>query len=269
VAFVQPEPARERTGQPAEARKIILATHSEKVLMSLAALQAGDDPATGRHGAETREIVVTSNVDKVLANLADVRGDIEARHAREKSPSVPHPEVSADRPEPAAANAEPVAKAPDIAPVAREPVALVASARPLGDAVPVMEASKLDRVRGGFVAPNGLQVSFGIQRAVYINGNLVTTTSLNVSSLGGVSPGTAGAPASSTLALIQSGAGNTFTPGVAGSPSSFATVIQNTLNGQKIQNLTVVDVTVNSLQMLRAINLQSSLRSAITDSLRR
>jgi hypothetical protein len=47
------------------------------------------------------------------------------------------------------------------------------------------------------------------------------------------------------------------------------TVIQNTLNNQKIQNVTVINATVNSLEILKGINLQSSLRSAVIDSLRR
>lgn len=38
---------------------------------------------------------------------------------------------------------------------------------------------KLDETRGGFEMP-GLQVSFGIERAVYINGALVVATSINI-----------------------------------------------------------------------------------------
>ncbi|MEM5278210.1 flagellin [Cupriavidus taiwanensis] len=38
---------------------------------------------------------------------------------------------------------------------------------------------KLDDMRGGFEMP-GLQVSFGIERAVYINGDLVVATSINI-----------------------------------------------------------------------------------------
>ena len=42
---------------------------------------------------------------------------------------------------------------------------------------------QLDTMRGGFEAPNGLQVSFGIERAVFINGELVAATRLIVSNL--------------------------------------------------------------------------------------
>ncbi|WP_439686888.1 Flagellin [Cupriavidus oxalaticus] len=42
---------------------------------------------------------------------------------------------------------------------------------------------KLDELRGGFEMPN-LQVSFGIERAVYINGALVVATSINIPDVG-------------------------------------------------------------------------------------
>lgn len=55
-----------------------------------------------------------------------------------------------------------------------------AEAHPFG---PVAEAERLDTVRGGFTTPAGLQFSFGIERAVYVNGDLVATTRLNLSNL--------------------------------------------------------------------------------------
>ncbi len=139
---------------------------------------------------------------------------------------------------------------------------------PFGSHQVAMSEQSLDGVRGGFVT-EGLNVSFGIERAVYVNGTLVTTTSLNVSDLGRIAAGR-GTTAfdTGTLALIQSGAGNTVSTGTI-SAATIGTVVQNTLDGQKIQNLTVINATVNSLGVLRGINLQSSLRGAIIDSLRR
>lgn len=144
-------------------------------------------------------------------------------------------------------------------------------ARAPGDGWVAVNEHELDAMRGGFTADNGLKISFGIERAVYINGNLVTATSLNVAAAGGSAA--AGTPAaaianSGTLALIRNGAGNTLVSGTV-PPGSMGTVIQNTLNDQKIQNLTVINATVNSLEILRGMNVQSALRSAVIDSLRR
>ncbi len=71
-----------------------------------------------------------------------------------------------------------------------------------------------------------------------------------------------------TIALIQNGSGNSVATGSL-SPATIGTVIQNTLDGQKIQNVTVINATANSLGMFRSLNLQSSLRGAVIDSLRR
>ena len=71
-----------------------------------------------------------------------------------------------------------------------------------------------------------------------------------------------------TLALIQSGTGNTVAPGTFSS-GAIGTVIQNTLDGQKIQNVTVINASTNSLGLLKGMNMESSMRGAISDSLRR
>lgn len=139
---------------------------------------------------------------------------------------------------------------------------------PFGDQQVAVSDTSLGSVRGGF-SGNGLNISFGIERAVYVNGTLVTTTSLNFGDLGQI---TAGRGATSldagTIQLIQNGVGNSVSTGSI-SPTSIGTVIQNTLDGQKIQNMTVINATVNSLGLLRSMNLGSSLRGAVIDSLRR
>lgn len=133
---------------------------------------------------------------------------------------------------------------------------------------PALDEADLDTVRGGFTTDSGLKISFGIERAVYVNGNLVATTSLTVSELGRISGGRAvpdvGADA---MMLIRNGAGNVTRLGDMG--GAVATIIQNTLNNQNISNLTVIDATVNSLQLSRGMDLHSTLRNAVTDALRR
>ncbi len=141
---------------------------------------------------------------------------------------------------------------------------------PWGGETVAMDVSRLDGVRGGFVAHSGLKLSFGIERAVYINGTLVTTTALNVSDLGNLSAGQAAVASlnGGTLAIVQSGTGNTFLPGVV-SASTIGTVIQNTLDNQHIQSVTTINATVNSGEIVRSMNLQQSVQNAITSSIRR
>jgi len=127
--------------------------------------------------------------------------------------------------------------------------------------------TNLEQMRGGFDTGSGLLVSFGIQRAVYINGNLVTTTSFNIPDVSKVTS-TEAAMLGSTIGttnVVQNGPGNTIQPGAL-SQAVAATVIQNSLNNQNIQNLTIIDTTTNSLGMLKSMNSQSTLRDALSNS---
>ena len=73
---------------------------------------------------------------------------------------------------------------------------------------------RLDATRGGFDLGNGLLASFGIERAVYVNGNLVSSTSVNIPDIGRITPDQASAlaAATGTVNIIQNGANNTVDP---------------------------------------------------------
>ncbi|HZX30849.1 MAG TPA: hypothetical protein VFF03_05830 [Rhodocyclaceae bacterium] len=140
---------------------------------------------------------------------------------------------------------------------------------PLDERVAALDASALDGIRGGFETPDGaLKFSFGIERAVYINGELVASTVLNLKDLQGVAgTGVPAALAGSALTVIQNGGGNGFSAQI--NPNQAGTVIQNTLNDQRIVNVTTINAAVNSAQVLRAMALQSAIRDGVVGSLRR
>jgi hypothetical protein len=145
----------------------------------------------------------------------------------------------------------------------------VAPPGPLGDSVVALDDDSLDQVRGGFEVPgSGLQFSFGIERAVYINGQLITTTVLTPLDQQAMSGGTrVEMLANGTLSVIQNGPGNGTSAQIGRDMS--ATIIQNSLNDQRIQNVTTINAAINSMQVLRALNLQSSVRDGIVGSLQR
>lgn len=140
---------------------------------------------------------------------------------------------------------------------------------PLDERVAALDASTLDGIRGGFETPDGgLKFSFGIERAVYINGELVASTVLNLKDLqSAVGAGVPAALAGSALTVIQNGSGNGFSAQI--NPNLAGTVIQNTLNDQRIVNVTTINAAVNSAQVLRAMALQSAIRDGVVGSLRR
>ncbi|HWH84762.1 MAG TPA: hypothetical protein VNU71_21250 [Burkholderiaceae bacterium] len=171
---------------------------------------------------------------------------------------------------PVSADARPVVAEAPPASVTR-PLTAAANpqrARPFGDRQVAVSDSSLDRVRGGFTV-DGLNITFGIERAVYVNGVLVTTTSLNLSDLGRLTAGRGTVSFDvGSLGVVQSGAGNLVASTIV-TAGNAGTIVQNTLDGQKIQNVTVINATANSLGVFRNLNLGSSLRSAVIDSLRR
>lgn len=140
----------------------------------------------------------------------------------------------------------------------------------------------LDSLRGGFNMGHGLMVSFGISRAVYINGALITETTLNVGRMADVTPAQATQLGQklTSLSLVQNGPDNTFASGpsttttgakgptvttIAGSTAG--TLIQNSLNNQQIRYQTIINTSSNGLGMVRAMNLNSTLTEAIQQSI--
>jgi len=164
-----------------------------------------------------------------------------------------------------------------------------------GFGMPVSIA-RLDAVRGGFDLGEGLQASFGIQRAVYVDGNLVTYLNVTIPDLAHITAQQATSLAAALGTVnVQVGSGNTFDPsssatgaashvGATVSPvaqtnapntpivtstvipasiaqANAATMIQNTVDNQVIRSLTTLNVSVNALNALRNQNLQQSLQT--------
>lgn len=132
---------------------------------------------------------------------------------------------------------------------------------------PAASDGALDSVRGGFDVGNGLLVSFGFQRQVYVNGSLAASTTLNIPDIGHMTPDQARALASlGTVNVIQNGTGNAFDRPVLAQAGG-ATVIQNSLDNQNLQSLTTIDAAVNGLDNFRSRNLQDSLQAGLIGSL--
>lgn len=127
----------------------------------------------------------------------------------------------------------------------------------------------LDRLRGGFDVGAGLMVSFGISRALFINGQLVTSTSFQAGDLSKLTPAQAealGQQISLRAQVVQNGPGNSVNPGAATVP--LATYVQNTRNNQTIRNQTVIEATTSGLSLVKNLNLQTTLNNAINGAVR-
>ncbi|MBK5206016.1 MAG: hypothetical protein JJD98_11600 [Polaromonas sp.] len=125
----------------------------------------------------------------------------------------------------------------------------------------------LDRLRGGFYLGTGLLVSFGISRAVYINDQLVTTTSFQLGNIARFTPAQAvvlSQQIASQVQIVQNGPRNTVEPGTLTMP--LATYIQNTLNNQTLRTQTVIQASTNGLSALKSMNLQATISETVANA---
>ncbi|HVL09029.1 MAG TPA: hypothetical protein VM512_07715 [Burkholderiaceae bacterium] len=125
---------------------------------------------------------------------------------------------------------------------------------------------RLDTMRGGFVTTQGLHVAFGIERAVYVNGELVASVNISIPDLGRITQEQARALANvnATMNLVQNGPANTFQPALE-NPLTVGTVIQNTLSNQQINSLLRIDAIVNTLEGFKNMHAQTALSQALAN----
>lgn len=128
--------------------------------------------------------------------------------------------------------------------------------------------NRLAEARGGFDVGQGLKISFGFVRTITINGDLVNRVSFNLPDLSRITEEQAKTASSAIAAagVVQNGPGNQIVKGGETPPFSAGMVIQNSLNDQKIQTLTVISTGVNSLSLLKAGNAYASFKDSLLGS---
>lgn len=125
---------------------------------------------------------------------------------------------------------------------------------------PPVVFDRLEALRGGFELPSGLQASFGFERVVYLNGELVATARVSIPDIGAITPEQARALANARqTTLLQVGQGNTFDS----ASTNGGLVIQNTMNNQDIQVLTKLDLGTNMLGHFQDLNADAALSDAL------
>ena len=126
---------------------------------------------------------------------------------------------------------------------------------------PVAPAT-LAALRGGFDIPGATNISFGIERAVYINGALVVDTRAQIPDLAQMTTAQATQLADAIAPLIvRNGAGNVadVVPGNVGT----LTIVQNSLDNQRIAGMTTLSVGVGTLGDYQARNAASALQDTL------
>ncbi|KAF0219265.1 MAG: hypothetical protein FD174_2351 [Geobacteraceae bacterium] len=128
---------------------------------------------------------------------------------------------------------------------------------------------ELAAMRGGYVAGDGLEITFGIERAVFVNGMLQAVNTLNIPKLGS-GPGQAlpDQLLDNMLIVRQNGAGNSISPALNSQQSGLFTLIQNSLDHAVIKNVTQINASVNVLNTFRDMNMRSLMNQQLVNAVK-
>jgi hypothetical protein len=130
----------------------------------------------------------------------------------------------------------------------------------------VASAEELASMRGGFVGTIGgqkLDLAFGIERVVSIDGEIVGSTRFRIPSLASLQ-----ALRALPTHALQSGPGNQVSADVAAAVGANLAVIQNSLDGQVLRQVTTIDASVRNLEAFRAARFGAALSQQFVMSLR-
>ncbi|GAB6196835.1 hypothetical protein [Lysobacter xanthus] len=122
-----------------------------------------------------------------------------------------------------------------------------------------IDPARLESMRGGFQTTSGLQVAFGIERSVAVNGAVVSSTRIDIPDVSRITVEEARQLAAlHEGSTLQIGTGTTVTSSGIGN-----LVIQNATDGQSIASFTSLHVSVNTLELFQNLNLGSTLNNAL------
>lgn len=139
--------------------------------------------------------------------------------------------------------------------------------------LPAISDRELETMRGGYALAPGLEISFGIEQAVFVDGILQAVTSFNSSSplVNLAIPAVGAKNADMLLTSVEQ-----LPPGILTSAildttaarSHLFTVVQNSQDHRVIDTITKLDVAVSGLAFLRDHRTLSSLQGQLIDTLR-
>lgn len=131
---------------------------------------------------------------------------------------------------------------------------------------------ELDSMRGGFTSTDGLEISIGVEQAVFIDGILQVVTNLSTLPITSmlqqqVDARDTNLVITQRLNLLQSDF-STITVNAEGMGSRLDTIIQNSGDQRVIDSITMINASVSSLALFRELNFLDTLQQQQIDTLR-
>ena len=131
----------------------------------------------------------------------------------------------------------------------------------------VLSEEHLSQLRGGFVTSDGIEINVGIEKIALLNGVLQSWLAMDLSNISHSSVNV-GELYHQAGSVVQSGNGNFLSQDLKPLLDSGALdVIQNTLDGQKIQNLTELNIDVSNIKNFHLPDLGRMIDFQVTQSL--
>lgn len=128
---------------------------------------------------------------------------------------------------------------------------------------------ELNSLRGGFVTADGLDISIGLEKAIYIDGVLHSTQTVSMDTAG-VQPEQLNAATLAFGSIIQSGLGNEIHASLLEAMAAHGgiTIVQNTLDDQLIQQINQMDIVVSNYRNFTTPEIGNMLEHMIIQTLR-
>lgn len=133
-------------------------------------------------------------------------------------------------------------------------LALHAPTSPAALAWARLDDTELQALRGGFISTGGLHIDFSMEQMVLVNGEPQAYSSLQL-------PNGLATPPSGFLQVTEAGSTSVQLAGGQG-------VIQNSLDGQELSHLRIINLEFGNLQGLGRLDLQRRLEQSLIDTLR-
>lgn len=123
---------------------------------------------------------------------------------------------------------------------------------------------ELDSMRGGLTSADGLEISFGVEQAVFIDGILQVVTNFTTLPITSILQQQVDArdtnlTLTQRLNIMQSDF-STITVSADGMGSRLDTIIQNSGDQRVIDSFTLINASVSSLRLFRELNLLNTLQ---------
>lgn len=131
----------------------------------------------------------------------------------------------------------------------------------------VISDGELGAMRGGIDTSSGAMISFGIERAVFVDGILQTVNTLNLPQLNSMfNQALSDQMKTNLITFVRNGSGNVSS--LNDLQLNIPNVVQNSLDQKVIDTYTIINATIPNISSFRNMNISSMLTELLARGMR-